>query len=155
MTSIEHGTVALDRVYAAPIAQVFAALSTKEALLEWSAPGGGWTFRYDRFDFRVGHTDVAQFGPVGGELYINETTYLAIEPAARIVSASTIAHSSALIFAGILTVELETAGNGTLLRLHEIGAYLDQGDGREGHEVGWIEMLNALGVWLKRNRYAA
>jgi uncharacterized protein YndB with AHSA1/START domain len=155
MTSIKHGTVALERIYAAPLAHVFAALSTREALLDWGAPSGGWTFSYDRFDFRVGHTDVARFGPVGGEAYINGTTYLAIEPNSRIVSASTLAHQGALIFAGILTMELEPAGNGTLLRLNEAGAYLDGADGPEGHEAGWTEMLHGLGAWLKRNRHAA
>lgn len=155
MTSIKHGTVAFERIYAAPSAQVFAALSTKDALLDWGAPSDGWSFSYDRFDFCVGHTDIAQFGPVGGEAYINGTTYLAIEPNSRIVSASTLVHQGALIFAGILTMELEPAGNGTLLRLHETGAYLDGADEPDGHEAGWTEMLDRLGAWLKRNRHAA
>lgn len=155
MTSIQHGTVTLERIYAAALAQVFAALSTKEALLDWGAPSDGWTFDYDRFDVRIGHTDVARFGPVGGEPYVNGTTYLAIEPNRRIVSASTLVHEGKLIFAGILTMELEPAGNGTLLRLNETGAYLDGADEPEGHEAGWTEMLDGLGAWLKRNRRAA
>jgi len=155
MASIKHGAVTLERIYASPTEQVFTALSTREALLEWSAPSGGWTFSYDRFDFRVGNTDVAEFGPIGGEPYVNETTYLAIEPGRRIISATTIAYRAKLIFAGILTMELETAGNGTLLRLNETGAYLDDADGPDGHEAGWTEMLDGLGAWLKRNRRAA
>lgn len=154
MTTIKHGTVALERIYASPIGRVFTALSTQEALLDWSVPGDGWTFGYDRFDFRVGQTDIARFGPVGAEPYVNGTTYLAIEPNRRIVAATTIARKAELIFAGILTMELETAGNGTLFRLNETGTYFDDGDGPEGHEAGWTEMLDGLGTWLKHRRAA-
>jgi uncharacterized protein YndB with AHSA1/START domain len=155
MIPTKHGTVALERVFPAPPERVFAALSTKAALVEWGAPSGGWSLSYDRFDFRIGHTDIATFGPFDGEPYVNETTYLAIEPDRRIVSLSTIAHHGLLLFAGILTMELEAAGNGTLLRLNETGAYLDENDDPEGHEAGWIEMLGGLGAWLKRNRQVA
>ena len=155
MTSIKHGAVTLERIYASPVEQVFTALSTQEALLEWSAPSGGWTFSYDRFDFRVGHTDIAHFGPVGGEPFVNETTYLEIQLDKRIVFLSTIAFQGRLSFAGVVTMELQPVAGGTLLRLNETGAYLDEGDGPEGHEAGWSEMLDGLAAYLKRNRHAA
>lgn len=155
MTSIKHGTVAIERVLAAPIPHVFAALSTKSALLEWSAPSEGWTFTYERFDFRVGHTDIAHFGPIDGEAYVNETTYLDIRPDERIIFLSTIAFQGKVTFAGIVTMELEAVGAHTCLRLNETGSYLDDVDGPDGHEAGWIEMLSALSAYLKRNRVAA
>jgi len=155
MTSISHGTVALERIYPASIETVFAALSNETALIEWSSPGDGWMLRYERFDFRVGNTDVAHFGPVGGETYVNQATYFDILPNRRIVFSSTIAHQGRITFAGIVTMELEEAGQGTLLRLNETGAYLDDADGVEGHREGWVGMLDGLGIWLKRNRRAA
>lgn len=156
MTSISHGTVAIERTFAAPVENVFSALSTETALLEWSSPpGGGWMLRYERFDFRVGHTDIAHFGPVGGEIYVNAATYFDIQPGRRIVFSSTIAHRGAVTFAGIVTMELEEVGRGALLRLNETGAYLDGADGVDGHEEGWVGMMDGLGAWLKRNRHAA
>lgn len=155
MTAINHGTVAIERIFAASATQVFAALSTQDALLEWSAPSEGWTFSYQRFDFRVGHTDIAHFGPIGGETYVNETSYLEIRPEERIVFLSTIAFQGRLTFTGIVTMELEATGSGTLLRLNETGAYLDDSDSPQGHEAGWADMLDGLAIYLKRNRQAA
>jgi len=155
MTSISHGTVALERIYPASVEKVFAALSDETALIEWSSPGDGWMLRYARFEFRPGHTDIAHFGPIGDEPYVNEATYFDIAPDRRIVFSSTIAHRGRLTFAGIVTMELEQAGQGTLLRLNETGAYLDGADSVEGHREGWVGMLGGLGHWLKRNRRAA
>ena len=40
--SVEHSTIVIERNYDASPARVFAAWSTKEALLRWASPGEGW-----------------------------------------------------------------------------------------------------------------
>src|SRR6185437_1817006 len=64
MSSVQHGTFTLERVYPAPPARVFAAWSDPEAKAQWF---GGEDFS---LDFRVGGTETNAGGP-----YRYEATY--------------------------------------------------------------------------------
>ncbi|OOG71308.1 hypothetical protein B0E45_11535 [Sinorhizobium sp. A49] len=156
MSKAEHATVVVERTYAAPPHQVFAAWSSREALAAWSAPGDGWQMAWRAFDFAVGHTDICTFGAIDAEPYVNTTRYEEIKANQRIVYASTISHLGDLIFAGVVTVEFSVVGDATRLVMTENGVYLDGSDSPLGHEDGWAVMLDSLGDYLKRRlRHAA
>ncbi|RDJ26746.1 polyketide cyclase [Bosea caraganae] len=154
--SVVHATITVERTYRASPKRVFAAWSSKEALLSWGLPGEGWISGYERFDFRVGGNDRSHFGPAGGETYVNDTTYLDIVPDARIVSAGSMTSAGTRLSAGLMTVEFQAAGNGGChLVMTEQGAFLDGHDLPENHEAGWNEMLDKLGDHLARDQAAA
>src|SRR4051812_38869850 len=83
--SIEHSTIDMERVYDATPARVFAAWSSKEALLRWGCPGSGWGSGIESFDFRVGGGERSWFGPHDGDIYVHETRYLDIVLDRRII----------------------------------------------------------------------
>lgn len=146
---IDHATIVLERSLTATPSEVFAAWSNREALLEWSAPGDGWEMAYRAFDFRVGHTDVLTFGPVGAEPYVNTVHYHAIRADQHIVYSSTVSHENGVLFAGTVLLELVQTASGTDFRLTETGFYFD-GDSPEGHKEGWAAILDGLTVYLAR-----
>ncbi len=149
MPDIDHATIVLERSLAAAPSEVFAAWSSREALLDWSAPGDGWDMAYRAFDFRVGHTDILTFGPVGAEPYVNTVHYHAIRADQFIVYSSTVSHETGLLFAGMVLLELVQTASGTDFRLTETGFYLE-GDSPEGHKEGWAAMLDGLTAYLAR-----
>lgn len=148
--SIRNGVVVLDRTFKAAPGTVFAAWSSEAAQREWGDPGEGWSLTFDAFTFRTGETDICRFGPTGGEEYVNRNRYLDIQPNARILYATTLECRDRITFAGVVAVTFEPQGSGTTLRFTETGVYLDDADTVEGHEAGWIAMLDALGRWLDR-----
>ena len=152
--SVNHSTIVIERIYDASPARVFAAWSDPDALLRWGSPGEGWHSEISKFDFRVGGRQVSSFGPHDGETYLNETQYLDIVPNARIVSAGAMTTDGKRLFAGMLTVELESSDMGCRLILTEQGAFLDGHDLPENHEGGWNSMLDNLAEELKRRAAA-
>lgn len=149
---VHQGTVDLTREFAYPSNAVFAAWSQREAQNTWGHPGAGWHMSLDRFSFEVGESDLCRFGPEGGAEYLNENRYLAIEPARRIVYATSLRSGDALTFAGTVVVALEDTNGKTRLRLVEQGLYFDDQDSVDGHRAGWEGMLDALGVYLDNHR---
>ena len=148
--SVNHSTIVIERTYDAPPARVFAAWSDPSVLLRWASPGESSATAFDRFDFRVGGGNVSRFGPVGGETYVNETQYLDIVTNSRIVSAGAMTSGDRRLFAGLLTVEFQTSGDGCRLVMTEQGAFFDGHDLPENHKAGWGAMLDNLRVELQR-----
>jgi uncharacterized protein YndB with AHSA1/START domain len=153
--SIRHSTIVLERTYAASPKRVFAAWSDPEALLRWGNPGEGWTTSLERFEFKVGGSDLSKFGPAdGSQVFVNETRYLDIVQDSRIISAGMMTSAGNTLFTGLLTVELAPEGNGCRLVLTEQGAFLDGHDLPENHEAGWGTMLDNLAEELERRNVA-
>jgi uncharacterized protein YndB with AHSA1/START domain len=149
--SVEHSTIVLERTYDASPTRVFAAWSSKEALLRWGCPGGGWGSGIDHFDFRVGGGERSWFGPHGGEIYVNETRYLDVVPSERIVSAGVMTRGDTRIFVGMLTVEFCAADIGRCrMVMTEQGAFLDDHDIPANHQAGWLKMFDNLERELQR-----
>lgn len=152
--SIIEGTVDLTKEFARPVDAVFSAWSTEDAQRTWSDPGEGWEFRFERFRFAVGDTDVCRFGLVRGRQYINESRYLEIEAGRRIVFSTSLVGDARLIFAGTVAVTFEPAGEGTRVRLVEQGLYLDGQDDVAGHRSGWENSLASLARYVRGSAVA-
>lgn len=146
--SIAEGTVDLRMDFAQPIDTVFAAWSSKEAQLTWGHPGEGWEMDFDQFRFAVDETDICRFGPTGGQQYVNENRYLAIERGKRIVYSTALTSNGQVNFAGTVAVTFDAKDGGTRMRLIEQGLYFDGHDDVSAHRSGWESMLDALGKYL-------
>jgi uncharacterized protein YndB with AHSA1/START domain len=150
--SIEEGTVDLTQDFARSIDAVFSAWSSEEAQRVWGDPGEGWEMTFEQFRFTVGEADICRFGPKGGQQYINENRYLAIEPEKRIVYSTSLRSNGRLTFAGTVAIAFESIAGGTRLRLIEQGLYFDGEDDVASHRSGWQSMLTALGAFLAIDR---
>ncbi|MGY4395963.1 uncharacterized protein YndB with AHSA1/START domain [Sphingomonas sp. UYAg733] len=136
--------IEIERQYDASPERVFSAWASPEALLGWGTPGEGWEIKIEAFSFEPGGEQITRFGPGNGEVYLNRSRYHDILPGFRIVSSGSMCRGSEPLFAGVLTVELEPVGEGCLLRLTELGVFLDGRDLPENHQDGWRSMLDRL-----------
>jgi uncharacterized protein YndB with AHSA1/START domain len=137
MSSIEHGTFTLERVYPAPPARVFAAWSDQQAKAQWF---GGEDFS---LDFRVGGTETNAGGP-----YRYEATYRDIVPDERIVYTTDMSKDGRIMSVSLASIEFAAEGDGTRLTLTEHGAFLDGLETAAQREHGTGELLDKLGEAL-------
>ena len=83
-----YGTFTIDRSYAHSPERVFRAFENADAFYRWFISGEGWEIGAYSHDFRVGGRDQSKFRPEGHpEWFGNDTWYLEIEKARRIVTA--------------------------------------------------------------------
>ena len=146
--TVVHDTLVTERTYGRPPDRVFAAWSDPATKREWFAEGEGWRVEEYGLDFRVGGREHGRFRFGSGPETRNETVYLDIVPARRIVMAYTMAVDGRSISASLGTVEFEAAGAGTRLIYTEQGAFFDGADGSSSRKNGWNERLGRLAAAL-------
>ena len=137
--SVNHSTYTLERTYAAPPAEVFAAWSDPATKATWFAPEDG---RYS-LDFRVGGTE-AVHGGEGMEL-VARSEYHDIIKDERIVYTTSLFANEVLSTVSLTTVLFIGEGGGTRLVLIEQGTFLDGQEQPDWRRQGTGDWLNALG----------
>jgi uncharacterized protein YndB with AHSA1/START domain len=147
--SVTHNTFTLERTYDAPVERVYAAFADWDAKQRWFSSPEGWVQGEARMDFRVGGSEVNKGGPQGGPVHSFESRYYDIVPDERIVYAYEMYMDDKRISVSVATIELESKGKQTRLKLTEQGAYLDGFDNGAQREEGTRELLDALGESLK------
>ena len=148
--SITHATFAIERVYPAAPARVFAAFADPQLKARWFAAPESFEQGTFALDFRVGGLEVNTGGPPGGPLYTYVATYAEIVPAERIVTSYTMDMDDTRISVSVATFEFAADGDGTRFVLTEHGAFLDGHDTPAAREHGSGELLDALGEDLLR-----
>jgi uncharacterized protein YndB with AHSA1/START domain len=154
--SVLHDTFTIERTYPATPSRVFAAFASEEAKNSWGdsdevgpPPPGS---EPSEFDFRVGGHE--RFTMVlDGRTFRYDALYYDIVPDQRIVYSYEMYADDARISVSVATIEFAKSGDGTALTVTEQGAYLDGFDGADAarlREGGVTEMLDGLGVYLKR-----
>lgn len=141
-STAKHATFAVERVYPAEPAKVFAAWANPEAKAKWFSPA-------DKFDFRVGGQEYSRGGPPGGPVYTFDAQYQEIVTERRIVYTYTLDMNDERISVSLTTVEFQPAEEGTKLIFTEQGVFLDGRDTPEQREHGTREMLSTLEALLK------
>jgi uncharacterized protein YndB with AHSA1/START domain len=147
--SAVHATFVIERTYEATPARVFAAWAEPAAKASWFGPkvltNGG-----HELDFRVGGEEHLRVGTPDGTTYLYDSRYEDIVANQRIVYAYDMHRDDTRISVSLATVELEPDGTGTKLTLTEQGVFLDGHDTPAEREHGTRDLLDNLGVELRR-----
>jgi uncharacterized protein YndB with AHSA1/START domain len=147
---VVHSTFAIERVYPAPPARVFAAFADPALKRRWLLDGKGFAAESYSAEFRVGGFEKSRFtftggapgAPPPGTQMGNDTVYLDIVHDRRIVFAYTMLVGDYRMSASLATVELSPSGNGgTRLVFTEQAAFFDRSDGPQLREAGWRGLL--------------
>jgi len=144
-----HASFTLERVYDAPAALVFRALSDRAAKARWFEGGEGYTLVEREMDVRPGGRERAQGRWASGTVSTFDAVYFDVVPDRRLVYAYEMRLDDRKISVSLATVELQPAGDGTKLTLTEQGAFLDgyEDAGSRAHGTGFL--LDRLGASLR------
>jgi uncharacterized protein YndB with AHSA1/START domain len=144
-----HDSFALERVYDAPPALVFHALTDKAAKARWFAGGEGHTVVERDMDVRPGGRERVQGRWASGTVSTFDAVYFDVVRDRRLVYAYEMHIDDRKISVSLATLELQPAGDGTRLTLTEQGAFLDgyEDAGSRAHGTGLL--LDRLGASLR------
>jgi uncharacterized protein YndB with AHSA1/START domain len=148
--SVTHATFVVERTYDAAPSRVFAAWADPVAKAHWFSGPEEWESSEHEFDFRIGGREINRGGPPGGPVHTFEGRYYDIMPNERIIYSYDMHLDEMRISVSLATVEFRPAGAGTRLIFTEQGAFLDGYDDPAGREQGTRDLLDALGVELRR-----
>ncbi|MGP4041055.1 SRPBCC family protein [Gracilibacillus sp. D59] len=143
--SVLHETFIIEREFALPPEQVFAAWSDSELKSQWFS-------KPDRFEFKVGGREKNKGGPPDGPIFHFEAVYQEIVANQRIIYTYTMDQGETRISVSNVTVEFHSSEKGTQLIYTEQGAFIDGYDKPSIREHGTGVMLNNLvEVLAKKN----
>lgn len=148
--TVSHGTFIVDHWFAAAPARAFKAWSVPEQLAAWAAPADNWRFTIEKFELRIGGSADCQFGPPGEVPYHDVCRYDDIVQDRRIVSAHTISKGDVRLSSSVSTLEFVAQNGGTLLRITEVGVFLDGQDSAKSREGGVRQQVEQLSEYLAR-----
>jgi uncharacterized protein YndB with AHSA1/START domain len=147
-SGVTHSTFIIERNYAVPPEQVFAAWSDPVKKRRWFADGEHAEIEEHSLDFRVGGSEktrrIIVEGPFKGTPLTNDSVYLDIVGDKRIVFAYTMTLGEKRISSSQATVEFLANGKGTILAFTEQGAFFEGADGPEMREQGWKSLIGQL-----------
>ncbi|QDZ09560.1 SRPBCC family protein [Devosia ginsengisoli] len=149
--TVTHASFTLERRYKATPARVYRALSDPATKQKWFTPPEAWNKDVHAMDFRIGGIETSVGGPVGGAVHSFKAIYQDIVPDERIVYTYDMHLDDTRISVSLATFELVPDGDHTLLKLTEMGAYLDGfEDGNAIRKEGTAILLDNLGRFLDR-----
>jgi uncharacterized protein YndB with AHSA1/START domain len=140
---IVHDHFVIERVYAAPLAEVFAAWADPEIKAQWFIGPAGWQAVRRELDFRVGGEEVLHGRFATGETLFRARYHL-IEAPARIVYDYDMWLSGQAHSVSLATVELLAQAPGTLLVFSEQVAFLDGTPNADNRRQGTAAHLDRI-----------
>jgi uncharacterized protein YndB with AHSA1/START domain len=149
---VVHDTVVVERRFPVAVATVFAAFADAEQRARWHFPGEDWELVEFEQDFRVGGREHSRFGPKGEANLREEGLFLDIVENTRIVSCGTMHQDDLRISVTLCTVEFDSDGDGTRLKLTDQSAFLDGRERPDERRAGWGKVLRRLESFLTSSR---
>jgi uncharacterized protein YndB with AHSA1/START domain len=140
-------SVRIERIIDAPAEAVFRAWTDPEAMLVWYAEGGDDpVVRVVEHDLRVGGAFCVEFGPRGGEPFVESGIYLEIDPPRLLVMANSLRGPDVEGWSETrVTVEFnEVDGKTRLVLTHEGFTNPDTRDNVANGWPGFIDRLERL-----------
>ena len=148
--SVVHATFHLERSYDAPVARVWQALTDEAAKSKWfGGPPGKWQLLERHMDVRAGGSERLKGRWEGGMVSTFDATYHDVIPHERLVYSYVMHLGDKKISASLATMQLNTDGGKTTLKVTEQGAFLDGYDDAGSREHGTGFLLDALGASLQ------
>jgi uncharacterized protein YndB with AHSA1/START domain len=147
--SVVHATFHLERIYNAPMARVWRALTDKAAKAKWFGPQSDAYELLERsMDIRPGGRERVRGCWQGGVVSDFDAIYHDVVPDHRLVYSYVMHLDEKKISASLATVQLTAADGGTRLAITEQGAFLDGYDDAGSREHGTGQLLDLLGASL-------
>jgi uncharacterized protein YndB with AHSA1/START domain len=147
--SVVHATFHLQRSYDAPVARVWKALTDETAKQKWfGGTDGSWELIERHMDVRVGGIERLKGRWEGGVVSTFEATYHDVVPNQRLVYSYVMHLDDKKISVSLATMQLQSEGGKTTLKVSEQGAFLDGYDDAGSRERGTGHLLDALGASL-------
>ena len=147
--SVVHATFHLQRSYDAPVARVWKALTDETAKQKWfGGTDGSWELIERHMDVRVGGIERLMGRWEGGVVSTFEATYHDVVPNQRLVYSYVMHLDDKKISVSLATMQLQSEGGKTTLKVSEQGAFLDGYDDAGSRERGTGHLLDALGASL-------
>ena len=142
--SSHHSTIVLARSFELAVERVYAAIADPaERRIVWGA-GDAMRLLFDEADFHIGGRDIYRFGLPGAPRFRGQSIYHDIVPACRIVSTDTVWEGATLISTALTTIELDSPGHGTQLKITSQLVWLDDGDEAAGADARLSTLLDNL-----------
>ncbi len=143
-----HGSFTLERVFAAPPARVFHALTDITAKDKWFFGGPEQVMVERSMDATPGGRERAYGRWPNGNTSGFDAVYFDVVPDTRLVYAYEMHLNGVKISVSLATLELTPAGGGTRLVVTEQGSFLDGYDDAGSREHGTGFLLDQLGASL-------
>jgi uncharacterized protein YndB with AHSA1/START domain len=147
--SVVHSRFTVERTYARPASEVFAAWAEPSAKRQWFADTDEWVLEDYVLDFRVGGKEHARGRQQAGPLIQYGASYVDIVESERIVYTYEMRVDDSLASVSVGTVELAPEGSGTRLIYTEQGAFFDGLDNARERETGTRSLLRQLDAYLR------
>jgi uncharacterized protein YndB with AHSA1/START domain len=148
--SAVHATFSIKRLYDASPAQVYHALSDKDAKSRWFGGGAEQTIIEREMDVRPGGRERVRGRWASGLVSTFDAVYFDAVPDERLVYAYEMHLDDRKISVSLATIELKPEGRGTRLAVTEQGTFLDGYDDAGSREKGTGFLLDQLGASLQR-----
>jgi uncharacterized protein YndB with AHSA1/START domain len=147
--SVAHATFHLERIYDAPVARVWKALTDAAAKQKWFAgPPGRWELLERHIDVRVGGSERLKGRFEGGTVTTFDAVYHDVIANERLVYSYQMHLDDKKISVSLATLQLKSEDRKTRLMVTEQGAFLDGCDDAGSRERGTAQLLDALGASL-------
>jgi uncharacterized protein YndB with AHSA1/START domain len=143
-----HGSFTMERVFAAPPARVFFALTNREAKAKWFAGGDQYTVVERSLEARPGGREVLEGLWQSGTVSRFDAVYFDVVANRRLVYAYEMHIDRVKISVSLATLELSPAGDGTRILLTEQGSFIDGYEDNGSREHGTGILLDQLGAAL-------
>lgn len=148
--SANHASFAIERVFSATPAQVFAAFAVPEARAQWfSGPPGQWKVLVREHEFRVGGCERVVGAFASGKVSAFDCRFQDIVQDQRIIYTYEMQVDERRISVSLSTVELRPEGSGTRMLYTEQGVFLDGYDDCGERERGTQGLFGQLDRWLR------
>lgn len=147
--TVVHDSFTLHRDYAAPVARVWAALTTAEAKSKWFVGPPGWSLVERSMDVRPGGSERVVGKTEAGRQTTFEATYLDVRQDERLVYAYQMWLDDQKISVSLATMELSETRSGSHIKVTEQGAFLDGYDDAGSREFGTADLLDRIGRSLE------
>jgi uncharacterized protein YndB with AHSA1/START domain len=148
LATVAHDTFVIERIYPAPVTQVFEAWSEPVLKARWFAGSAEALGAGYNLDFRVGGREVNRAGPPGGPVYTYQSEFHDIVPEQRIIYTYEMYADETRISVSVATVQFRRRDAATQLVLTEHGVFLDGHDTAAQREEGTRVLLDSLAAIL-------
>ena len=147
--TVIHATAVIEKSYAKPVDQVFAAFSDPAKKRRWYADRSSNKVETFEMDFRTGGSETLAYRlgantPFPDALITNQDVFQDIVPGRRIVIASASSFDGRRFSASLVTFEFLSTPKGCDLICTHQDAFFEGADGPELREKGWQDLLARL-----------